>query len=203
MNTKPVIGLMGAIGSGKSAVASAFGQLGCAIIDADKMALDLLEKKDRIDTISEVFGGQVLNPDGSIDRKKLADEAFSDPASLEQLNSILHPTVLSQTQQLIDRYRAAPEVSAIVLDVPLLMETGWHTRCNVLVFIESLPEIRIQRVTQKGRFSADQIKKREKFQISLDKKREIAHYIIQNNSDLAGLTDQVARIYSAIMKVWG
>lgn len=203
MNTKPLIGILGAIGSGKSAVATAFGNLGCAVVDADKMALAIIEKKEVIDSIIAIFGPEVVASDGSIDRAKLSEKVFSDAALLQKLNAIIHPPVLSQTEKLINEYFAAPDVPAVVLDVPLLMETGWHKRCDVLVFVESAPEIRYQRVAKKGRFSADQIKKRENFQISLDKKKEIVQYIVQNNSDWVSLADQVARIYSAVMKVWG
>lgn len=203
MNTKPVIGLLGAIGSGKSSVASAFADLGCAVIDADKMALELLFQQDIIDQLRSLFGSDILNFDGAIDRTKLAKKAFSNEASLEQLTAIIHPPVLHQAQLLLNQYFVAPGVPAVVLDVPLLMETGWHTRCDALVFVDCLPETRYQRVVKKGRFSPDEIKKRENFQISLDKKKEIAQYIVQNNSDLSDMADQVARIYSAVLKAWG
>ena len=203
MNSKPVIGILGAIGSGKSAAAKAFAGLGCAVIDADKMALELLQEQDILGAITDAFGSDMLTAEGCIDRTKLAEKVFSDGAALEKLTGILHPPVLSQAQTQMDRYFADPGVTAVVLDVPLLMETGWHTRCDVLVFVDSPLEIRQQRVAQKGRFSPEQIKKRENFQISLDKKKQIAHYIVQNDSDLSDLAEQVARVYSAVMKVWG
>jgi dephospho-CoA kinase len=153
MNTKPVIGLLGSIGSGKSAVALAFSNLGCAVIDADKMALELLCHQDIIDAIKSLFGSEVLNYDGMVDRAKLAEKVFSNEASLEQLTTIIHPPVLRQAEQLLEQYVTAPGVPAIVLDVPLLMETGWHTRCDKLVFVETSPEICRQRVIQKRHFS--------------------------------------------------
>lgn len=200
MNTKPVIGLLGGIGSGKSSVASILANLGCAVIDADQMSREVLDDQDIVDTIKIIFGADILTSDGMVNRAKLAEKAFSDAAVLDRLTAIVHPPVLRQTEALLTDYFAAPGISAIVLDVPLLMETNWHKRCDVLVFVDSEPSIRQQRVVQKGRFSADQIKKRENFQISLEKKKEIAQYIIQNNSDLSDLADQVARVYSAVMK---
>jgi dephospho-CoA kinase len=200
MNAKPVIGLLGGIGSGKSAVASIFANLGCAVIDADRMAREVLDEPDIVNTVKTVFGADVLTSDGMINRAKLAEKAFSDAAILERLTAIVHPPVLKQTGKLMAKYMTAPGIPAIVLDAPLLMETNWHKRCDALVFVESEMAARQQRVTQNGRFSADQIKKRENFQISLEKKKEIAQYIIQNNSDLSDLADQVARVYSAIVK---
>lgn len=201
MQKKPVIGILGGIGSGKSAVAAAFARLGCAVIDADKMALKTLVDGDVVRQIADIFGPDVVLPKGEIDRKKLAGRVFSNPELLKTLNDIIHPRVLKQTETLLAAYRADDAIPAIVLDVPLLMETGWHARCDVLVFVESDLAVRETRVHQKGRFDADQIKKRENFQISLDKKREIAQYIVKNNSDLSDLAEQVARIYSAVLKM--
>lgn len=200
MQTKPIIGILGGIGSGKSTVAAAFGRLGCAVIDADKMALEMLIDKDVVGQIVDIFGPDIMLPTGEIDRKKLADRVFSSSDQLQKLNDIIHPRVLRQTGILLAQYQADDAVEAIVLDIPLLMETGWHTRCDVLVFVDSDLAVRQTRVRQKGRIDADQIKKRENFQISLDKKREIAQYIVKNNSDLSDLAEQVARIYSAVLK---
>ncbi|MEN6308219.1 MAG: dephospho-CoA kinase [Anaerohalosphaeraceae bacterium] len=201
MQAKPVIGILGGIGSGKSSVATAFGRLGCAIIDADKMALEMLVDDGVVRQIRDIFGPDVVLPTGEIDRKKLASRVFSDPELLKTLNGIIHPQVLKQTENLLATYQADDTIPAIVLDVPLLMEAGWHTRCDVLVFVDSDLAMREKRVHNKGRFGSDQIKKRENFQISLDKKRESAQYIVKNNSDLSDLADQVARIYSAVLKV--
>jgi dephospho-CoA kinase len=203
MNTKPVIGLLGGIGSGKSSVASILADLGCAVIDADQMARGVLDDEGVINAVKAVFGSDILTSEGGINRSKLAEKAFSDAAVLERLTAIVHPPVLEQAEKLLAEYLVIPGISAIVLDVPLLMETNWHKRCDVLVFVDSDASIRQQRVSQKGRFSADQIKKRENFQISLEKKEEVAQYIIQNNSDLSDLADQVAQVYSAIMKIRG
>jgi dephospho-CoA kinase len=201
MNTKPVIGLLGGIGSGKSTVANQFANLGCAVIEADGIAHDIIENKDVIDTISSVFGAGVLSSDGIIDRSKLAARVFEDAEQLEKLQAIVHPPILEQCERLLTEYLSAPSVPAIILDVPLLLESGLDKRCNALIFVESPPAQRFQRAAEKKGLSEDQVKKRENFQISLDKKRQIAQYLIQNNSDLSDLAEQVAHIYSALMKI--
>jgi len=152
MQAKPVIGILGGIGSGKSTVAAAFGRLGCAVIDADKMALEVLINKDAVKQIMDIFGPDIVLLQGEIDRKKLADRVFSNPELLKKLNEIIHPRVLKQTETLLARYLADEAIPAIALDVPLLMETGWHTRCDVLVFVEGDLAVRETRVHQKGRF---------------------------------------------------
>ncbi|MBM4104305.1 MAG: dephospho-CoA kinase [Planctomycetes bacterium] len=200
MKTKPIVGILGGIGSGKSTVARQFANLGCTVIEADKIAHEVLDEKDIIDAVSVVFGKDVLSPDGMIDRPKLAARVFENAELLEKLQSIVHPPVMEQCERLLARYLTAPAISAVVLDIPLLMESGLDRRCNVLIFVESPPSACLQRARKQKGLSPEQIKKREKFQISLDKKRKIAQYIIQNNSDLSGLAEQVAQIYSAVMK---
>jgi dephospho-CoA kinase len=201
MKIKPVIGLLGGIGSGKSTVANQFANLGCAVIEADQIAHDVIEEPDVIDTISAVFGPNVLSSDEMIDRSKLAARVFEDAEQLEKLQTIVHPPVLEKCEQLLTQYLSTPSVPAVVLDIPLLLESGLDRRCNVLIFVESPPAQRFQRAIAKKGLSEDQIKKRENFQISLDKKRQIAQYTLQNNSDLSDLAEQVAHIYSTLMKI--
>jgi dephospho-CoA kinase len=201
MKIKPVIGLLGGIGSGKSTVANQFANLGCAVIEADRIAHDVIENKDVVDTISSIFGSDVLSSDGMIDRSKLAIRVFEDAEQLEKLQAIVHPPVLEQCERLLTQYLSAPSVPAVVLDVPLLLESGLDRRCNVLIFVESPADQRFLRATAKKGLSQDQVKKRENFQISLDKKRQIAQYTIQNNSDLSDLAEQVAHIYSTLVKI--
>lgn len=199
MKNKPVVGLLGGIGSGKSTVANQFANLGCGVIDADRMAHEVIEDKDVVDTISSLFGPEVLASDGMVDRSKLAAKVFEDPEQLEKLQAIIHPPVLEQCQKLLKQYLAASSVPAVILDVPLLLESGMDKQCNILIFVESSPALCLQRALAKKGLSREQIKKRENFQISLDKKRQIAHYTIKNNSDMSDLAEQVVQVYSAIM----
>jgi dephospho-CoA kinase len=199
MKIKPIVGILGGIGSGKSTVANQFANLGCAVIEADKIAHDVIEEQGIIDTISAVFGSDVLSSDGIIDRSKLAARVFEDAEQLEKLQTIVHPPVVEICQRLLTQYLSTPSVPAVILDVPLLLESGFDKRCNVLIFVESPPQQRFARAAARKGLTEDQIKKRENFQISLDKKRQIAHYIIKNNSGLSDLTEQVVQIYSAMM----
>jgi dephospho-CoA kinase len=196
---KPIIGLLGGIGSGKSAVADAFAELGAAVIDADKLAKDLLDKPEYRDKIVANFGSEVLGENGFIDRAKLANTVFSDEKKLKTLTNIIHPAVLQQTQVLIDAYLKTETIRAIVLDVPLLAETGFEDRCGVLVFVKTIKDIRLQRAAKRGLTPRD-LEIRENFQISLDKKESMADYIVNNNSDLTVLAEQVRRIFNRLVR---
>lgn len=200
---KMIIGILGGIGAGKSAVAREFGGLGCAVIDADLIVHELLDRQEVAREIVEEFGNEIISEEGLIDRGKLADIVFSNKKNVSRINEILHPLVFERINELIDEYNeymGSCEVRAIVLDIPLLMECGRLDLCDKLVFVACNEEIRADRVSKKGLGHDNRLKKREKFQISLDRKAEIAHYIINNNSDLSGLADQVAHLFSTLMQ---
>ena len=200
---KPIIGIIGGVGSGKSTVAAEFGKLGCAVIDADKIAHELLEKKAAKKKIVDLFGQTVLNSAGKIDHRKLADVVFADADKLSSLNKIIHPLVLGRAEELIKQYNRQNEVKAIVLDMPLLVEVGWAKRCDKLIFVDCKRQLRVDRAKKMGVFDENQIKIRENFQISLDNKAKLTDNIIDNNSGFLALARQVADIFSYIVGKWG
>ena len=195
---KPIIGILGGIGSGKSTVAAEFAKLGCRIIDADNIARELLGREAVREKIVGLFGESILDSADKINRKKLAEIAFADVDKLSSLNSILHPLVLARAEQLIEQYKRQPQVKAIVLDMPLLAEVGWHKRCDRLIFVDCKPQLRTARMKKKAGFDENQLKIRENSQISLDSKAAISDNTINNNSDLLVLTKQVTDIFSYI-----
>ena len=200
---KPIIGILGGICSGKSTVAAEFAKLGCKVIDADKIAHDLLDKEDIKDRIVSFFGESVIEAAGKIDSKKLADIVFADTDKLSSLNKIIHPFVLERAEELIEKYNRQSQVKAVVLDMPLLVEVGWDKRCDKLIFVDCERHLRLNRAKNKGFFDENHLKIRENYQISLDKKVAIADNSIDNNSSLAALARQVADFFSCIMNKWG
>jgi len=197
--TKPIIGMLGGVASGKSTVAAEFAKLGCKIIDADKIAHELLERKDVKEKVVSVFGEGILDSAGNIDRKKLGDIVFADADKLSLLNKIIHPLVLGCAEQLIEQYNRENQVKAIVLDMPLLVEVGWAERCDKLIFVDCRREFRVDRAKKIGIMMKNQLKILENSQISLDSKAAIADNTIDNNSDFSGLAKQVADIFSHIV----
>ena len=197
---KPIIGILGGICSGKSTVAAEFAKLGCAVIDADRIAHELLDKAGIKDKIAAAFGKAVLDSAGKIDHRRLADIVFSDADKLSTLNSIVHPPVLARTEALIRQYSRQPAVLAIVLDMPLLAEVGWEKRCDRLIFIECSRQLRLERAKNLGIFNENQFHARENFQISLDSKAAIADNTIDNNSGFSALVGQVTEIFSCVCR---
>ena len=197
INGKITIGILGGIGSGKSTVAGVFSANGCAVINADKIAHDVLEEDGTKKQICEAFGEGVFEGE-SVDRKKLGEVAFESEGNWARINGIIHPKVLAEIDKLIDVYSRDKSVRAIVLDVPLLVEVGLEKKCDKLIFVECSPEIKVARAEKNG-LSEENLKKRENFQFSLDKKAQLAHYVVHNNSDLGKVTDQVIQFLSTII----
>jgi dephospho-CoA kinase len=196
---KPIIGILGGIGSGKSTVAREFGKLGCGVIDADQLAHALLGENAVRDEIVSLFGPEISDSSGNIDRSKLAETVFADSGKLGLLNKILHPRVLEQAEELIRQYNGQNDISAIVLDMPLLTEVGWDKRCDRIIFVECDRQLRAERAAKKGVFDEKQQRIRENFQISLDNKVAIADNIINNNSDFSELVGQIVSVFSSIL----
>jgi len=208
---KPIIGILGGIGSGKSTVAAEFAKLGCKVIDADTIAHELLDEPSVKEKVVVLFGRSILNPEGKIDRGKLAEVVFADVRSQKSeirsqksesalclLSSVLHPLVLQRARELIKQYDCQNQVKAIVLDMPLLVEVGWDKRCDKLIFVDCEQKLRLDRAKKLG-FDKNQVKIRENFQISLDNKANLADNTIENNSDFSVLAKQVVNIFSYIM----
>ncbi len=195
---KPVIGILGGIGSGKSTIAAEFAKLGCKVIDADRIAHELLQEPAVREKVVGLLGQAVLDSSGKIDRRKVAEVVFADENMLASLNRIIHPRVLQRTQELIEQSRSQNQVKAIVLDMPLLVEVGWHKKCDKIIFVDCEQKLRQERAEKMG-FDKKQIKIRENFQISLDNKANLADNIIENNSDFSAIAKQVTGIFSYIV----
>jgi dephospho-CoA kinase len=196
---KPIIGILGGVASGKSTVAADFAKLGCVVIDADKIAHELLDNENIRSIIVGCLGQTFLDAAGRIDRGKLADVVFADAGKLARLNDIIHPLVLAEAERLMEHYCGQTGVKAIVLDMPLLVEVGWHKRCDRIIFVDCKPKFRAVRARKMGIFSEEQLKMRENFQIPLDSKCRLADNIIDNNSGASELARQVGEIFSYIV----
>ncbi|MCK5473069.1 MAG: dephospho-CoA kinase, partial [Planctomycetes bacterium] len=184
---------------GKSTVANEFAKLGAKVIDADKIAHKILDEKNTKEKIVSVFGKEILDSSGQIDRKKLAKAAFASGEKIAKLDNIIHPPVLTKIEQLIEKYQKQPKITAIVLDVPLLMEIGWHKRCDKLVFVDCKQALRLNRIKTSRKLDKKQFEIREKFQISLDNKAAIADNTVDNNAGLSALVRQITDVFSRIM----
>lgn len=196
---KPIIGIVGGIGAGKTTVASEFCRLGCGVISADGLNHEILEREEIIEHIKEIWGLGVLKVNGSVDRRALGEIVFGDAEEMGKLTDLVHPFIAKRQAELVSQYQEDTGVRAIVLDVPLLFEVGHDRLCDVVVFVESDWDIRSKRTAERLGWEKKQQKKAENLQLALDKKAKMSDYTICNNSGLSELAFQVDRLLSTIL----
>ena len=180
---KPVIGLAGGIGSGKSTVARHMASLGAGVIDADSLAREALDQPEIRARLVALWGKQILDAGDKPDRAKLAALVFNDSEQRKRLESVIHPEVHRRRMALQKQFEADPSVLAIVEDVPLLMETGLDRSCDAVIFVACPVQTRLQRLAQTRGWAPDELHRREKCQLPLDFKAQQADYVIDNTVD--------------------
>jgi dephospho-CoA kinase len=196
---KPVIGLTGQIAAGKSLVAGMLGELGCAVIHADLLAHEILAEAETKIFLRDRFGDGVLGPAGEVDRKALADIVFADSARKGELEGFIHPRVIRRQRELVRQYRTDPNCKAVVIEVPLLLETGLKEECDWIIVVEAGLSIRQARVGRNRNWSEKELSRREKFLYSIYLKRSVADAIVYNNSTIDACRQQVEKIFSRIL----
>ncbi len=196
---KPVIGILGGIGSGKSKVAQAFALLGCGIVDADQIAKQALNTPEAARQVRQWWGNSVIGADGLPDRKAIAARVFEQPQELARLEGLLHPIVFRQRETLVAAMNADPDIVAIIEDCPLLLEKKLEGPCDVLVFVEASLKTRLERVAKTRGWSHEELVRRELRQMPLDIKRKRADYVILNEQD-SGCGIEANRVLQQVLR---
>jgi len=189
-----ILGLLGGIGSGKSAVSSIFEDLGARSIDADAVAHRVIDAPAVRRRLVRWWGPEVIR-NGRVNRAAVARKAFARPGSERRLNRLLHPLIGRELKKEIAKARRRGGV--VVLEAALLLETGTDRWCDVLVFVEAPRAARLRRVRSRG-WSAAEFGRREKAQRPLARKRARADYVIENGGSKASTRKQVERILQEI-----
>ncbi len=194
----PVIGIVGGIGAGKSAAAKAFAELGALVVDADEIAHVVLDWPDVKERIEKTFGAGVLK-DGRVSRQALSKIVFADDALLRQLNAIVHPAVIGESRRIIDAAARDADCKAVILDAPLIFETGLQGLCDVIVFVDADENTRKRRLFEGRGWDEAELERRQKFQDSLIYKRQQADYTVDNNGSPEIAARQVASIWKRVL----
>lgn len=194
---KPVfVGLTGGIGSGKSAVATLLAAHGARIIDADKVAREVVTGGSAgLRKIVDAFGAEVVGHDGELDRARLAEIVFADREARQRLNAIVHPLVAERIEKLLS---ADSTDGVVVYDVPLLVEESVQDRhdFDLILVVEAPEEIRIQRLVRDRGMTEAQVRARMAAQASDEQRRAVADVVLGNGGDLGELREAVDRVWS-------
>jgi dephospho-CoA kinase len=193
-----LIGLTGGIASGKSTVARILERLGAAVINADVLAREVVEPgTEAWKEIVQAFGNEVLQPDQTLDRQKLRALIFNQPEARKKLESIIHPRVRALAEERIREHGAAG-YAVVVYEVPLLFEGKLHEWLRPVILVACNLDTQRQRLQQRDRLGAAEAQKHIDAQMSLEEKRQLADYVIENNGSLDDLERQVQRILEKI-----
>ena len=193
-----LIGLTGGIGSGKSTVASRLKTLGARIVDADKIASEIVEPGEpALAELAEAFDG-VLNADGTLNRAELARQAFAAPEATEKLNSITHPRIRERT---LERFAQARTdgVPVLVYDMPLLIENGEYKKMDHVLVVDAEDEIRIDRLVNSRGLDEEDARRRIAAQISREERLAAADSVVDNSGTRDQLLQQVDAFWEQVV----
>ena len=185
----PIIGIAGGIGSGKSHVARLFAELGCLVIDSDAQVAVAYGLPEVRRTLEAWWGAGVYLPDGRVNRRRIAQQVFADPAARGRLEALLHPVVGRLRDEEMARAvsQGLRRPVAFIWDAPLLFETGLHRSCDAVVFVDSPAGLRLERVRRGRGWDENELKRRENSQWPLDNKRSLSDYVLTNTACSAAL----------------
>jgi dephospho-CoA kinase len=189
-----VVGLTGGIASGKSTVSRLFQEAGIPVICADELAREAVKRGSvGLEEIRQAFGNAVFDRDGALDRKAMANVIFRDESKRKILEAIIHPRVAEEkTRILTDLERNGHSV--VIVDVPLLYESGWQTAFDLVVVVYVPREVQEQRLMSRDGISLEEATARLHAQLPLEKKKELADRIVDNTGDVAHTRSQVEQL---------
>lgn len=197
MSAVLVIGLTGGVATGKSTVASYLQELGAIVLDADVYAREAVRPGEpALEEIRRAFGDEVILPDGSLDRARLARIVFSDERRRKELEAIVHPRVRSRMAAELADWRKRGTARVVVCDIPLLFETGIGREAFHRILVVFAPrEVQKQRLMRRNGLSAEEAEMRIRAQIPTEEKVKQADDVVDNSGDLADTYRQVERIW--------
>lgn len=194
-----LVGLTGGIGSGKSAAASIFEELGAAVVDTDAIAHELTAPGGAaIESIRGAFGNDVIDARGALDRAAMRRKVFADPQAKARLETILHPMIRAEA----DRRSAASRAPYVVLVVPLLVESGgYRSRVQRVVVVDCPEAVQVARVMSRSGLSAEEARAIMAAQVSREQRLAVADDVIENGGELAALRPQVEALHRRYLEM--
>lgn len=197
------VGLTGGIASGKSVVSEMFAALGVHVVQADAISHRLMQPGQAVyDEVVRRFGRGILNPDGTVNRPKLAQAAFGDPPRVEELNRIVHPAVVEEQDRWMQEVGARDPSAIAMVEAALILEAGAANRFDCMVVVTCRPEQRVERWARRTRTDLEtaraEVTRRMAAQWPDEEKVKAADYVIDNSGSLDETQEQVKVIYESL-----
>jgi dephospho-CoA kinase len=204
MASKPVIGIVGGIGSGKSFVAKVLGELGCRVIDSDYLGRRAWTTPGLITRLDQAFAGKGKVPrdhDGQPNRRKLAELMFGDDELRRRIDAVIHPWIDEQRRQTMMKHAGDPTTRAFVWDSPLLIEAGLADACDAVLFVDTPFDLRLQRVKDSRGWTEAELKRRESAQMPIDEKRRRATHVVRGDASADWIRFEMKKLLNAMTPV--
>jgi dephospho-CoA kinase len=195
------VGLTGSIGVGKSFVASVFSELGCHVLDADQTAREVVFPGTLgLAAITDEFGEEILNPDGTLNRKQLGAIVFADEEKRQRLNHILHPFIIARQDEILNEWEREDPKGIGIVDAALMIESGGYKRFDKLIVVHCRPEVQLERLMLRDHLSLEEAQRRIKAQMPQEEKQRFADYLIDTSDGHELTKDQVSRVYGELIR---
>jgi dephospho-CoA kinase len=196
------VGLTGSIAVGKSFVTGVLAELGCRVVDADVLARRVVEPgAEGLRRIVEAFGGWVLRPDGTLDRAAVSAVIFKDEAKRELINSLLHPLIIAEQDELLRRWELEDPRGVGVVDAALLIESGGHGRFDKLIVVHCRPEVQLERLMRRNNLSREEAAARIGAQMPQEEKLRYADFKIDTSGSYEESRGQTEEVYAELRKL--
>jgi len=193
------VGLTGSIGVGKSFVASVFEELGCHVLDADQTAREVvMPGTPGLKALTEAFGEEILQSDGTLDRKQLAALVFADESQRQRLNHILHPFIIARQDAILTEWEREDPRGIGIVDAALMIESGGYRRFDKLIVVHCRPVVQLERLMLRDKLSRDEAQRRIDSQMPQAEKQKYADYLIDTSDGFELTRAQVGRVYEQL-----
>ncbi|HEU4932935.1 MAG TPA: dephospho-CoA kinase [Pyrinomonadaceae bacterium] len=196
------VGLTGSIGVGKSFVTSVFVELGCRVLDADQTAREVvMPGTPGLKALTGTFGEDVLNTDGTLDRKRLGARIFTDQSERERLNHILHPFIIARQDEILNGWEAEDPDGIGIVDAALMIESGGYKRFDKLIVVHCRPEVQLERLMLRDKLSRDEALRRINSQMPQEEKQKFADYLIDTSDGFDLTRARTVEVYNQLTRV--
>jgi dephospho-CoA kinase len=200
----PVIGLVGGIGSGKSYLARLLRKKHpIEIVEGDAAGHQVLQEPSVKESVRKAFGDAVFTSGGEVDRSRVKELVFGPgpehKAALKKLEQIVHPRITEILTRQVAQAQSRGDVEAVVLDAALVLEAGWRSLCDTVVFVDTPLDERLARVMKSRGWSRNDLRFREESQFPVERKRKEAEYVVENTGDGQAALSQLEEIYSRVL----
>ena len=195
------VGLTGSIAVGKSFVTSVFAELGCHVLDADQTAREVvMPGAAGLQAVVQEFGEEVLAPDGTLDRGRMASIVFADEEKRRRLNFILHPFIIVRQDEILREWEREDPNGIGIVDAALMIESGGYKRFDKLIVVHCRPEVQLERLLQRSNLTLTEAQQRIASQMPQGEKQRYADYLIDTSDGFEPTKERTVEVYKELRK---